>query len=91
LEAAARPLVFKPGTPMSLVRACRQSIIAAAVPYGAVYVDTASAGRPRRSTTGILAAPIEVRIVYSRQGGHEVRQSRTTCRLNATGTVVALR
>jgi hypothetical protein len=91
LEAAARPLAFKPGTSLELVRACRQSIVAAAIPYGAVYVDTASAGRPRRSAAGILAVPIEVRIIYSRQGGHEVRQSRTTCRLNATGTVVGLR
>ena len=91
VEAAVRPLAFRPGTPLEVVQSCRQSIVAAAVPYGAVYVDAASAGQPRRSATGILAAPIEVRIIYSRQGGREVRQSRTTCRLNATGTVVALR
>ena len=91
LREAARPMMHKDGTPLKVVRACRESIIAAAAPYGVIYVNAASAGRPRRGARGTLAAPIEVRVIYSRQGGHELRHARITCRLDSAGTVIALK
>jgi hypothetical protein len=84
------PLPFTPGTSIDIVSACRQAIIAAARPHGVIRVDAASAGRTVTGANGNLAAPIEVRIVYARQGGNEVRQSRTNCRLDADGRVTSL-
>jgi hypothetical protein len=70
---------------------CRQAIISAAKPLGAVRVYAAGAGSLRRQSRGVLAAPIEVRMHYATQGGVEVRQARTTCRLDAGGRVIALK
>ena len=84
-------IVAKPGTPQSVVRVCRQSIVSAATPLGAVRVYAASAGSLRRERRGVLVAPIAVRIHYQTQGGVEVRQARTQCRLDGAGRVIALK
>lgn len=84
------PLKTIPGTPAAVVRVCRQAIMSAAKPLGAVRVHAASAGTLRRHRRGALTAPIEVRIDYARQGGIEVRQARVGCRLDAAGQVVAV-
>lgn len=80
----------RPGSPPGVVQACRNAIIRAARPFGVVQVDAVSAGEVRRGARGVQAAPVAVRIIYARQGGHEVRQSRVTCNLNSRGTVIAL-
>jgi hypothetical protein len=85
------PLVRRVGVPSRIVHACRTSIVTAAVPYGAVQVDAASVGEASRTSDGGLTAPIAVRVVYARASARQVRQSRVACRLNAAGTVVALR
>ncbi len=73
------------------VQTCRASIAAAALPYGAVQVDAASAGQASRTPDGGLTAPISVRVVYARANARQVRQSRVACQLDAAGAVVALR
>jgi hypothetical protein len=82
------PLRGRPGTPLEIVKQARDAITAAALPYGVVRVDAASAGPMRRAGNGYVA-PIEFRVVYSRQGGLETRQSTVSVRLNTTGRVVA--
>ena len=81
---------LRPGTPEVIVRACREAIVAAAVPHGAVSVSAASAGRLGRAGDA-LVAPISVSIEYLRQGGIERRQARVNCLLTEEGAVVALR
>ena len=79
----------KPGTPPSIVTACREAISSAARPFGAVRVSAVSAGPVDQGRDG-LTAPIDVRISYSRQGKIEVRQARVGCRLDAVGGVAAV-
>jgi hypothetical protein len=85
------PLVRRASVPGQIVQACRTSIVTAAQLYGAVRVDAAGAGRTSSKQDGGLMAPIDVRIVYTRANARQVRQSRISCRLNASGAVVALR
>jgi hypothetical protein len=85
------PLVPRIGTPVQIVEACRTSIASAAVPYGAVRVDAASAGRLNATPDGGIMAPVQVRVVYARAKRSQMRQSRVACQLNAAGAVVALR
>ena len=85
------PLVPRIGTPAQIVEACRTSIASAAVPYGAVQVDAASAGRLNPTPDGGVTAPVQVRVVYARAKRSQMRQSRVACQLNAAGAVVALR
>lgn len=63
----------------------------AALPYGAVRVDAASAGTANRTRDGGFTAPITVRVVYARANTSQTRQSRIACQLNSAGAVVALR
>jgi hypothetical protein len=83
------PVHAAPGTLLATVASCRNAIAKAATRYGAVYVSAASAGATKRSGRGVTA-PIETRIVYSRNGGSQARQSLISCRLNAAGRVVSL-
>lgn len=85
------PILPRGSIPVQIVGMCRNSIIRAAVPYGAVRVDAASAGQLNRTRGGGLVAPIEVRVAYTRATAHQIRQSRISCRLNAAGAVVGLR
>ena len=85
------PLVRRAGVPGQIVQACRASIVTAALPYGAVQVDAASVGQASRTPEGGLIAPLAVRVVYARARARQVRQSHVACRLNAAGSVVALR
>jgi hypothetical protein len=85
------PLVRRAGVPIQIVQACRTSIVTAALPYGAVQVDAGSVGQASRTSDGGFTAPLEVRVVYARANARQVRQSRISCRLNASGAVVALR
>jgi predicted component of type VI protein secretion system len=80
-----------PGTPVEIVAACRDAIIAAARPHGVLHVDAASAGRMQPQRNGQTAAPLEIRIVYARDGGTELRESSVSCILNGRGEVVSLR
>ena len=64
-----------------------EAIVSAALPYG-VFGYSASTG-PMQSTRNGNVAPIEFRIVYSRQGGLEIRQSIVQVRLNTSGWVLA--
>jgi len=82
------PLRARRGTPQQVVKNARDTIVASALPYGVVRVDAASAG-PMRATAGGFVAPIEVRIIYSRQGGFETRQSVINFRLNTESRVIA--
>ena len=88
LESFRSPLRVRSGTPQQVVQDCRAAIVAAAIPYGVMRVDAASAG-PMRSARGGFAAPVSFRIVYNRQGGLETRQATINCRLNTAGRVVA--
>jgi hypothetical protein len=88
---AQDPLIARPGTSLAIVSACRDSLIEASRLHGVVRVDAASAGRPRTGRKGAIAAPIEARIAYARSDRMQVRQSRVTCHLSATGIVTAIR
>jgi hypothetical protein len=77
-----------PGTPDWVASACRDWIIEGASPYDPVRVDVASAGSPS-DRAGRLVAPLQVRIVYQRAPGLEVRQAVVHCQLDE-GTVVAV-
>jgi hypothetical protein len=88
LESFRTPLQPRSGTPQQVVQDCRAAIVAAALPYGVVRVDAASAG-PMRSARGGFAAPVEFRIVYNRQGGLETRQATINCRMNTAGRVIS--
>jgi hypothetical protein len=88
LEDFRNPLRPRPGTPQQVVQDCRTAIVAAALPYGVVRVDAASAG-PMQSARGGFVAPVEFRIVYNRRGGLETRQATINCRMNTAGRVVA--
>ncbi|CAN7322641.1 hypothetical protein LJN214_001641 [Mesorhizobium sp. LjNodule214] len=79
-----------PGTPSAMVRACREAIELAAIPFGVVNVRAMSAGSLRRLSRGAVSAPIAVRIHYARQGGAEIRQARIRCHLDAAGRVIRL-
>lgn len=87
----ADPRIARAGISGQIVQACRMSIATAALPFGAIRVDAASAGQTIRMSDGGLTAPIEVRVVYARASARQIRQSRVSCRLNAAGAVVALR
>jgi hypothetical protein len=91
LAGVEEPLIPRAGTPLHVVETCRNSIASAALPYGVLRVDAASSGRLSRTRDGGFAAPVEVKIVYAQSNARQVRQSRVTCHLDATGSVVALR
>lgn len=79
-----------PGTPSTVVGACRRAIASAASPLGAVRVRAASAGSLLRHRNGSLTAPLAVSIDYAGQDGFQVRQARIRCRLDSSGKVVAV-
>jgi hypothetical protein len=88
LESFRTPLRARSGTPQQVVQDCRAAIVAAALPYGVVRVDAASAG-PMQSARGGFAAPVEFRIVYNRRSGLETRQATINCRMNMAGRVIS--
>jgi hypothetical protein len=88
LERFRTPLVPRGGTPQQVVKNCRDAVTAAALSYGVVRVDAASSG-PMRSAGGGFVAPIDVKILYNRQGGLETRQATISCRMNTAGRVIA--
>jgi hypothetical protein len=88
LQSFRTPLQPRSGTPQQVVQDCRAAIVAAALPYGVVRVDAASAG-PMQSARGGFAAPVEFRIVYNRRGGLETRQATINCRMNTAGRVIS--
>jgi hypothetical protein len=88
LRAFRKPLKPRPGTPLQVVRNCREAIVAAALPYGVVRVDAASAGAMQSGRSGYMA-PVEFRVVYARKGGLETRQAVVGCRLDTAGRVYA--
>ncbi len=82
---------MRAGVSGRIVELCRTSIAAAALRYGAIRVDAAGAGQTSRLPGGGLMAPLQVSVVYARANARQIRQSRVACRLNAAGSVVALR
>jgi hypothetical protein len=88
LERFRIPLRSRGGTPRQVVKNCRDAVTAAALSYGVVRVDAASAG-PMRSAGGGFVAPVEVKIISNRSGGLETRQATISCRMNTAGRVIA--
>jgi hypothetical protein len=76
---------------MATVAACRKGIVQGAMPYDPVQVDVFGIGSVRVLEGGGRAAPLYVRIVYARDGGHETRAANIECRINGAGAVVSLR
>lgn len=88
---AMPPLKGRPGASLSVVSACREAIITASRPHGVTRVDVASAGLTRTGRQGAVLAPLEARLVYQRGGDVQVRRSRVTCQVAASGVVTAIR
>ena len=76
------------GAPSEAVENCRDSIAAAARPYGAVRVDGAAAGPMRKSQSG-FSLPVTLNVIYARQGGLEARHATINCFMDTAGEVVA--
>jgi hypothetical protein len=91
LQRLTRPLSAVPAAPPQAVKACRETITAAAEPYRAKRVEAVGVGPAKRTSQGITTIPIDARVIYARGRISEVRQARITCRLNDRGIVVALR
>ncbi len=91
LRELTQPLPPVAAAPPDAVRACRNTIQAAATPYKAKQVEAVGAGPATRTSRGITTVPINARVVYAKGRVSEVRQARITCRLNDRGIVVALR
>jgi hypothetical protein len=83
---ALAPLRSLPGIPQNFIAACREQLLEAARPYGVMRMDASSAGR-LRPVRGGQAAPLQVRIIYARRGGPEVRQANVNCIISADGAV----
>jgi hypothetical protein len=83
------PLRAITGTPYQTVAACRGAILTAAQQYNPVFATTASGGSQRALRDGAVA-PIQAKVIYLRQDGYEVKQSRVNCRLSSGGTVSGL-
>jgi hypothetical protein len=91
LQTLTRPLPAVAAAPPQAVRACRDTIKAAAAPYSAKQVEAVGAGPASRTSQGITTVPIDARVVYARGRISQVRQARISCQLNNRGIVVALR
>lgn len=89
--ARLAPLRAAPGVDEPVVRVCWSALAAAAQPFGAVYVEAASAGGARRARNGEIEVPLRARVLYGPQQGNAVRESRVTCRLDGAGRVSGLR
>ncbi|MFN3688031.1 hypothetical protein [Salinarimonas sp.] len=84
------PLRAAPGVDEPVVRVCWSALAAAAQPFGAIYVEAASAGGARRARNGEIDVPLRARVLYGPPQGNAVRESRVTCRLDAAGRVSGL-
>jgi hypothetical protein len=91
LRALTKRLTSVDTAPPRAVRACRDTIKAAAAPYQAKQVEAVGAGPASRTSQGITTVPIDARVIYARGQVSQVRQARISCRLNNRGIVVALR
>jgi hypothetical protein len=76
--------------PDQIILACRDTIVAGAMPYDPVRVEAVPAGNLGEHRDGGMVAPLVVRITYARQGGYEVRKARVKCTLDASGQVASL-
>jgi hypothetical protein len=76
----------RPAAPERIVAACRDKIVEAARPYGAVSVDARTAGQPKLVKGGKVA-PLQVKIVFARKGGREVKQATINCTIGAGGKI----
>jgi hypothetical protein len=92
-QAAIPKLQHRPGTPVEIVQTCREAVIPVARTHAGqmgaelVRVDATSAGPMRRTRNG-QHAPVEIGIVYSRQGEWESRQGVVECRVDRRGRAV---
>jgi hypothetical protein len=89
-QAIIPKLQHRPGTPIEVVRTCRDAVLSAAQTHASemdatlVRVDATSAGEIRRTRTG-QSARVEVGIVYGRPSGREARQGVIECRVDRRG------
>lgn len=88
---AVTALALYRAAPVATVTACREGIVRGAMAYDPVQVDAVSAGEVQPLAGGGQMAPLVVRIVYSRQGGYEIREAKVQCQLDEGGSVIALR
>jgi hypothetical protein len=70
--------------------ACRSGIHQWAEEYDPVQITVVRGGMAERDATGDIIGPLDVRIVYDREGGPETREARIECRVNQDGAVVAV-
>ena len=77
----------KPGRNRT-VESCGEKLRGAAAAYGPATVETASLGPERRNRTGLYEGTVEVRIIYTCNGVHEVRQATMACYTRPDGTLV---
>jgi hypothetical protein len=85
-STALRPV---PGTPPTLVQACRNALAVAAASYGGVQVEAVSAGEAQALEDGTISAPVAARITYARGRLRQIRAAEVDCRLDGDGQVVA--
>jgi hypothetical protein len=92
-QAAIPQLQYRPGTPIEIVRTCREAAVTAARAHAAdmsvelVRVDATSAGQMRRTGAGRVA-PIEIGVVYTTPTGQESRQGVVDCRVDRRGRAI---
>ena len=76
--------------PEQTLLACQNEIAEWAEPHDPVRIETVRSGHGRRQLNGDVVTPLNVRIVYDRQGGLETRQAQIDCTVNDDGAVVAV-
>jgi len=86
LASLGTPLQSKPGA-NDTVQACANVVRDAAAPLGATRVEAASAGPQKRVRDGYVA-PVEMRIIYARFMGLEVRHSVLNCKVDRGGKIL---
>jgi hypothetical protein len=93
-QAEIPQLQHRPGTPIEIVRTCREVAVAAARGHAAemgvelIRVDATSAG-PMRRVGRSQVAPVEIGVVYTRPSGErEARKGTIQCRVDPRGRAV---
>ena len=86
LASLGTPLQSKPGS-NGTVEACANVVRDAAAPLGATRVEAASAG-PQKSVRGGYLARVEMRVIYARFMGLEVRHSVLNCKVDGGGKIL---
>jgi hypothetical protein len=88
VSTVERPLSPQPGTPQSIVSACREALMKLAQPHDLASLEVVADGKAGR-VNGRTIAPLEVRAIYRIRGVHEVRRSKVRCELDRAGRVIS--